>query len=148
MKVISIIQPWATLIALGEKKFETRSWSTKYRGELAIHASKKIDKAACRQEPFRSVLAKHGYDETNLPIGKILGMANLEDCYETKPYGLSDYVELKSNKSVKYIDGQEFAFGDFTQGRFAWELLDVKMLDKPIPAKGQLGLWNYQEAAL
>jgi hypothetical protein len=47
MKVISIIQPWATLIAIGEKKFETRSWSTKYRGELAIHASKKIDKAAC-----------------------------------------------------------------------------------------------------
>lgn len=43
MKVISIIQPWATLIALGEKKFETRSWKTKYHGELAIHAIKKID---------------------------------------------------------------------------------------------------------
>ena len=41
MKAITIIQPWATLIALGEKQFETRSWFTKHRGELAIHAGKR-----------------------------------------------------------------------------------------------------------
>lgn len=39
MKVISIMQPWATLIVLGHKKIETRSWNTKYRGEILIHAS-------------------------------------------------------------------------------------------------------------
>jgi hypothetical protein len=44
MKAITIIQPWATLIALGEKKFETRSWTTKYRGPLAIHAGMKWGK--------------------------------------------------------------------------------------------------------
>jgi activating signal cointegrator 1 len=62
MKVITVIQPWATLLALGVKKFETRSWATKHRGELAVHAGKKIDKAACRREPIRTVLAK----QTNL----------------------------------------------------------------------------------
>ncbi len=41
MKAISILQPWASLVALGHKKIETRSWNTKYRGELLIHASKK-----------------------------------------------------------------------------------------------------------
>lgn len=44
MKTISIIQPWATLIMLGEKKYETRSWQREHRGELLIHSSKKIDK--------------------------------------------------------------------------------------------------------
>jgi hypothetical protein len=77
MKVISIIQPWATLIILQEKRFETRSWATKHRGELGIHASKKVDKRICEQEPFKSVLAKHGYASVNLPTGKILGTGKL-----------------------------------------------------------------------
>lgn len=44
MRCITIRQPWATLIALGEKEFETRSWRTAYRGELGIHAGMRIDK--------------------------------------------------------------------------------------------------------
>ena len=40
MKAISIHQPWASLIAFGEKRFETRSWKTDYRGPLLIHASR------------------------------------------------------------------------------------------------------------
>ena len=47
MKVLSLIEPWATLIKEGKKVIETRSWKTYYRGELYIHASsKKIKKAA------------------------------------------------------------------------------------------------------
>lgn len=38
MRALTIRQPWATLIATGAKTIETRSWSTKYRGPLAIHA--------------------------------------------------------------------------------------------------------------
>jgi hypothetical protein len=53
-------KPWVKLIALGEKQFETRSWATNYRGELAIHAGKKIDKEACRQPVIVSALNKHG----------------------------------------------------------------------------------------
>ena len=41
MKVLSIKEPWATLIASKQKYIETRSWKTSYRGELYIHASKK-----------------------------------------------------------------------------------------------------------
>lgn len=43
MKVISLLQPWASLVILGHKKIETRSWNTKYRGDLLIHASKRWD---------------------------------------------------------------------------------------------------------
>jgi hypothetical protein len=56
MKAITIIQPWATLIAFGEKEFETRSWATNYRGNLAIHAGRKIDKEAFRQPAIISAL--------------------------------------------------------------------------------------------
>jgi hypothetical protein len=141
MKVISIIQPWATLIAIGEKKFETRSWSTKYRGELAIHASKKIDKAACRREPFRSVLAQHGYTEANLPVGVILARCKLDDSLLVREdNGTSAIIGFSYE-----INGNEYSFGDYSKGRFAWELIDVKALDQPIPAKGQLGLWEYPQ---
>lgn len=58
MKVITLIQPWATLIALGEKQIETRSWSTKYRGEIAIHAGKKIDKSVFIQPYYYEVFKK------------------------------------------------------------------------------------------
>jgi hypothetical protein len=144
MKVISIIQPWATLIAQGEKKFETRSWATKYRGELAIHASKKIEKALCKCEPFRSILEKHGYTAANLPTGKILGTVNLAECYEithasdTFASSINDEGEI-----LEIFEDNEFAFGFYEPGRYAWELQNVKLLKEPIPAKGQLGLWNY-----
>lgn len=46
MKVLTIKQPWASLIIEGYKRFEFRSWKTNYRGELLIHAGKSIDKEA------------------------------------------------------------------------------------------------------
>ncbi len=145
MKVISIIQPWATLIAIGEKQFETRSWATKYRGELAIHASKKIDKAACKTYPFDEALETHGYKTENLPTGVIIAVAKLVDCHKV----LTNYGDSAKISTIDgLIDWNEYVFGDYSPGRFAWELSDVKMLDKPIPAKGQLGLWNYRGGRL
>ncbi len=46
MKALTVMQPWATLVALGAKRIETRSWSTSYRGPLAIHASGRISREA------------------------------------------------------------------------------------------------------
>lgn len=146
MKVISIIQPWATLIAIGEKKFETRSWERKYRGELGIHASKKINKAVCEMEPFKSVLAEHGYTASNLPTGAIIATTNMIDCLEISRTH-QGYVKLNSERKTSwndpFMDENEYVFGDYTVGRFAWELVDVKQIE-PIPAKGQLGLWNWE----
>jgi hypothetical protein len=41
------------------------------------------------------------------------------------------------------VSGNEYQYGYYSEGRFAWALIDVKRLPTPIPAKGQLGLWNY-----
>jgi hypothetical protein len=142
MKAITIIQPWATLIALGEKRFETRSWTTKHQGPLAIHAGKKIEKKLCRIEPFRSILAAHGFDEHNLPTGSIIATARLTGCFKVNEnHGTAAFLDTGLHISVR---GNEYFFGDFSAGRFAWELTDVKRID-PTPAKGQQGLWNWAE---
>lgn len=72
MKVLTIKQPWATLIMQGNKRYEFRSWQTKYRGDLLIHAGKGIDKEAMKR------LSK--YLPEKLPAGKILGKVTLVYC--------------------------------------------------------------------
>jgi activating signal cointegrator 1 len=138
MKSITIIQPWATLIALGEKKYETRSWATKHRGPIAIHAGKKIDKEACRESEIRKALEQHGYTEDNLPTGAVVSICELSNCLKSVDTWTDGY-ELEDRK---LICSPEYEFGDFTPGRFAWELATVNQLPEPIPAKGQQCLWN------
>ncbi|MCM3730305.1 ASCH domain-containing protein [Fictibacillus nanhaiensis] len=143
MKVISIIQPWATLIVLGEKKFETRSWRTKYKGSLAIHSSKKIDRSASKRVHIVQTLNKHGIVILDdLPTGMILATCNLEGCFEvSEDKGISAVL----GNEYHIASGNEYQLGDFNKGRYGWLLSNVNVLDNPIPAKGQLGLWNYQK---
>ena len=55
MKVLSLREPWATLIKDKKKFVETRSWKTNYRGELYIHASMtKIDKSTRKRGEQKS----------------------------------------------------------------------------------------------
>ena len=84
MKCITLWQPWATLIMLGIKKIETRSWHTQHRGPLAIHSAAKDHPtlaAICATEPFRSQLAAAGFASfKDLPRRCIMGTVHLDDC--------------------------------------------------------------------
>lgn len=133
MKCLTIRQPWATLIALGEKQIETRSWRAAHRGELAIHAGMQVNKAICRTEPYQSLLARHGYTADNLPTGKIIAVSRIADCCEVTP-------ELAQQG---WPGGNEYVFGNYAEGRYAWKLEEVVPLVHPIPAKGRLGFWEY-----
>lgn len=139
MKAITIIQPFATLVALEEKRLETRSWSTKHRGPLAIHAGKKIDKKICQQEPYKSVLAKHGYTANNLPTGAVVGICQLVDCHKV----LVDKEDHAIFENNTVVSGHEYLFGDYSLGRYAWRLIDMNRLQEPIVVKGMQGLWNF-----
>lgn len=123
-------QPWATLIVIGAKRFETRSWKTNYRGELYIHAAKNFP-VDCRyltlQEPFQTALQFKPW--TILPVGAIIGRALLVDCART------EVVMFE-------IDKKEIAFGDYSPNRFAFELERPELFD-PIPCKGALGIWQF-----
>jgi hypothetical protein len=140
MKVISLIQPWASLIAWEEKFVETRSRKTKHRGPIGIHASKKIDLEACHTPEIKKALLRHGItDPKQLPTGCILATANMFDCAEMvqddNPHG----CKIKGYK----ISEKEYAFGYYEPGRFGYMLSLIKALKTPIPAKGQLGLWEH-----
>ncbi len=134
MKVLSLTEPYATLIKENKKVVETRSWKTSYRGELYIHASAtKIPKETKNKQELIGLL-------NNIPLnfGNIICKCTLVDCvYMTK-----EYVEnMKKNH-------QEYICGEYKEGRYAWILENVVPLTKPIKAKGHLSIWNYEEEAI
>lgn len=140
MKALSLKQPWATLIAVGAKHIETRSWSTTYRGPLAIHASKSISLAEaslCCEEAFRGALETGSYwfDGTykrnpfRLPLSAVIAIAMLVDVRQI---------------TTSNIPGEpERSFGAYAPGRYAWMLCDILSLLEPFPARGSLGLWEW-----
>jgi hypothetical protein len=136
VKALTLWQPWATLVALGEKKIETRSWSTDYRGPLAIHAS--LSHAGdnlilANVEPFCAALARHGIvSRLQLPLGAIVAVCELEDVHEI------DHAFAGS------FSVQEIAFGDWSPGRLAWVLKNVSRFASPILARGRQGLWEWE----
>ncbi|GKX29027.1 hypothetical protein SH1V18_15070 [Vallitalea longa] len=140
-KALTIIQPWATLIAMKAKKIETRSWKTKYRGEIYIHAGKKIDKDFCYEEIAKKVLNMHGYNIDNLPTGVVIAKANLIDC--AKVVDSQEYSALLEGDKLYTVSNYEFHFGNYELGRYGWILDDIQLID-PIPAKGQLSIWNFE----
>lgn len=127
MKVISIKEPFATLIMNGNKKIETRSWKTNYRGELYIHASGKS-------------LAKEFLDDNiidlikdmDMNFGNIICKVNLVDCI----YMDEEFIEKIKKNKIEYICGL------YEVGRYAWIFDNIELI-YPIPAKGKLNIWNY-----
>ena len=131
MKVLSITEPMATLICLGKKKIETRSWKTNYRGELYIHASlTKIRKEWKDNKELMNLL-----DNSSLNYGNIICKCNLVDCV---------YMDNEFINKIKK-DNQEYICGIYELGRYAWILENVKILDTSIKVTGHLGIWNYEE---
>jgi activating signal cointegrator 1 len=163
MKVITLTQPWATLVAIGAKHIETRSWETLYRGPLAIHAAKGLGPVGGNKglydlcyhtEPFCSVLREwysarqtgpfHALDYLDHQRGKIVATCDLVDVYRIQDGVTGFYAD---DSSIRFdLTDQERSFGDYTPGRFAWLLSNIVALETPIPAKGALGLWNYKGA--
>lgn len=125
MKVLTIKQPWATLIMQGDKRFEFRSWQTKYRGDLLIHAGKGIDKVAMKR--------LERYLPNELPFGKILGKVTLVDCVRMCP----EFKELLLQENSDIYTESSF------KENFGWQVENVQVFDEPIDAKGHLSLWEY-----
>lgn len=128
---LSLWQPWATLMAVGAKGVETRSWPTSYRGWVAIHATAtaRVEGNLAFWEPeVFGVLSRHGYRRPiDLPYGAILALGQLCRVFPTESFtGISE---------------QERAFGNYQPGRRGWVFSDIIRLPEPIPCKGARGLW-------
>jgi len=135
-KVLTVIEPWATLIINGFKKIETRPqgifWKN-YRGIVLIHASKTFTDFVlklCGQEPFKSLLKLCGIESWNqFQFGSIIGSIEIVGCIF-----LDDFKP----------DEVEFSLGDYSFGRVGLLLRNPVKFNHPIPAKGQQGLWIYR----
>jgi hypothetical protein len=146
---MTIYQPYASLISIGVKKFETRSWATKYRGKIAIHAAKKPYSHYDYSCTFYNAVNRAGIAE--MPYGAVIATAELVDCWRIMDchngtallYKPTPPGEKFDEQHRPLIDGNEYLFGNYRDGYYAWQLENVKILEKPIPARGQQGLWNW-----
>jgi hypothetical protein len=176
MKVLTLHQPWASLVALGVKTIETPSWSTQYRGPLAIHAGAKAKPCTVGEYGFipahkvatdlfsgttHCLWSKWGWVQA--PLGAIVATCTLVDVVPIGGRGEMDRstkrllwtghvdgilcLEDYRTGSSRNVEDQR-PYGDFTPGRYAWLLADVVPVDPPVPFKGGQGLTKTWEPAL
>ncbi len=135
MKCLTVQQPWASLIAVGAKKFETHSWLMKHRCTLTIHAGLRRAAHERGNEPVtRPALATAGIEdpEGHLPRGRVIGVTRLVAVHRTG--------DVRPT-----FDCEHLALGDYADGRFAWELELVRGLEEPVPARGRLGRREWEK---
>lgn len=126
MKVITIKQPFATLIAEGIKEYEFRTWKTKYRGEILIHAGKGVNKKA---------MEKFAHLNLEYPSSAIIAKVNLIDCVvidDKMRKVLQEKNPLVYENVIKHTDWEGYGF----------QLEKVEKIE-PIPINGKLSLWDY-----
>ena len=127
MKAITIKQPYASLIAEGIKTYEFRTWKTKYRGELLIHAGKGIDKKAMKK------FAKYNLD---CPTGCIIAKVNLVDC-----------VLIDDEMKKKLLKENDLVYENVSKSNeihYGFKLENVKKIDK-IYINGKLSFWDFND---
>ena len=112
IRMLTVRQPWAEMIARGEKLIENRTRPTNYRGLIAIHASK--SQAECNFDVIRRY--------PNMAFGAIIAVA-----------------ELTSSVHVDWLP-IEILKKDAPDGPYCWRLKDLKRMESPIPYRGSLGL--------
>ena len=129
MKVLSITEPFASLISSNIKHIETRSWKTSYRGELYIYVSlTKIPKIWRENKELMSFVKN-----ITLNYGYIICKCNLKDCI----YMTEEFINvIKKNNKTEYL------LGIYEVSRYAWILENITPVEK-IKAKGKLGIWTY-----
>lgn len=123
MKVLTLKQPWATLVAEGIKKIEFRSWKTNYRGKILIHAGASIDKEELKK--FSNLNLKY-------PSKRIIAVVEIVNC-----------LKLDDELNKKIINENNIAYGNKYRYGYAWMLDNNKKIDYDKVVNGKLGLWNY-----
>jgi hypothetical protein len=129
MRVLTLREPYATLVKNKVKYIETRSWKTNYRGELYIHSG--LARLTRKEKERKELSALYGEDD--LRYGYIICKCDLVDCI----YMTEEFIEQEARK-----DPNNFIAGYYKVGRYAWLLDNIKSIE-PIEAKGKLGIWNY-----
>ncbi len=126
----------AALIQIGEKLLETRGVGWDHSGPTAIHATKRLPAWArelCYHDAIRTVLRAAGFNTPgDLPTGAITCVVDMHH-----PASTNDLRPVLGRMSAN-----ELLYGDFSPNRFAYPVDLLVVPSRPIPMRGQLGLWN------
>lgn len=137
-RALTLTQPWATLVAIGAKPFETRSWSPHHLGPIAIHAARGVPDwvadVVATEPAFRHHLGERSLG--SLPLGAVIAVADLMWAEPTDSLCLPELLDRLGGPHEREL-------GDYGPGRWAWYLADVRALPEPVPARGSLGLWEW-----
>jgi len=156
MLALSFWQPWATLVIIGAKRIETRSWPTDHRGAIFVHAAGKSTRAQIElwhEEPFHSVLRDAGIRRwQELPLGAVLGTVELFDCLKIAS---DEEIRAQPNPIAGRAAGlmappmePELSFGLYEPGRYGWGLAKPNPFTTPVPHPGRQRLFNIHPQAL
>lgn len=172
-KGFTVKQPYAQLLANGDKRYETRSKPTKYRGPVVIHAG--LDQSIVKRytadfkvwhrvlEEDHDWLVEPGYRfahsvATTLaerhpyqaaPMASRVGYVHgLHYFTFGAILAYADLVGCYPVEDIQDLDERELLFGHWEPGHYAWEIANVRFLPSPLPYKGQLGLWNVSHDAI
>lgn len=166
MKALSLHQPWASLLVHGRKQVETRGWPLHHCGRLLIHAAKHWTPETAETAVglfFRPQLEDIGveFEATeaairrgwNLPFGAIVGSVEVVDCFRTEDVRLSFPIvtpNVVAGERWRKLDlgMREYAFGDYSPGRFAFLCRNAVAFTRPVPCRGRQGLFTVDEAIL
>jgi hypothetical protein len=137
LTALTIIQPFAHLIATGVKRVENRTWSTGHRGPLAVHAGK-ADRYAGRR--VVDLAAEYGLDPRPLAYGAIVAVVNVVACVPVAPAHLPD----RRRKSIDALGPAYAWMHDHAHAEGPWchvyELL--WRVPEPIACGGKQGPWT------
>lgn len=128
MRVITLQEPWASLIAANIKKIETRSWPCFEYGDLYIHAGlSKIKPSELRRQELLKLIPDAPH------YGEIFIKTTLSECV---------LITEEYARQIEESDPLCYYCGDFTPGRYAWVLSNIEPIE-PIKVRGKLGIWYY-----
>lgn len=138
MKVISVWQPWATLIMLRHKLNETRSFPAPRSligTRIGIASTKQLrheqKQALCDPDFMAHFLPLNVPSFDKLVHGCLLGTIELHSS------------EVITEELMEDTTDEELAFGWYSPGRYVWRLRDPILFDEPIPVRGQQGIWEF-----
>ena len=146
MKAISLHQPWASLIAVGVKTVETRTWKPPVGlvgQRIAIHASKGHgDGMAFTPEEWTAVMEVCGDRWPNpMPRGCVVATARLASVGQVSIQG-TGRVWVAQGDGFRWVDTDPY--GNFSDFRWLWFLEDVEPVTPPVPEKGRQGFWEWR----
>lgn len=123
---LSVWQPWAYLIVSGQKTVELRSWPTNHRGEVVIHASRRVDEAA---------ISYFAFDVETWPTGVALAVVQLVD------------VVTWTRQDLTLRRWSHRSWGPYAHGMRGFVFAAPRVLARPVEMMGSRGLFPVPDGA-